>query len=192
MDSIEDAMRRIGFTVNIPHREVEYVEEPDDDSYRDKLISQQILKYLAAKLEGLEGRVNVVYNGNIPLAYKEAVDSCASIFISLQLSTQAKVDQSVSMVHFFSGKDLASMHLASHLVNRLKDTGLFYKSEYKENPSVVTDETAIPSAIIALGLGNDALCTYYEDRDAFIIRLGDEICYGIIDGYVDLLKGSGE
>lgn len=190
--SIEDEMRKIGFTVNIPHRtELEYVEETDDDSYRASLISQQILKYLAAKLEGLEGRVSLKYNGNIPLAYKEALESYADIFLSLQISIKTSVDQSVAVVHYFSGKGMSSLQLASHLVGRLKDTGIFYKADSKENDPVVPVDKAIPSAIIIMGLGNDAMCDYNSDRDEFIVRLADEICYGIVDGYVELVKEIG-
>lgn len=190
--SIEDKMKNIGFTVNIPHPKVEYVEETDDDSYRASLISQQILEYLAAKLEGLEGRVTKGYNGNIPLAYKEAVDSCATVFISMQLSIQTKVEQSIARVLFFGGKNLKSLHMASHIVGRLKDTGLFTKVDYDDNDPVVADDIAIPSAVISIGMGNDAYCDYNEDRDGFITRIGDEICYGIVDGYVELMKGSDE
>ena len=192
--SIEDSMSDLGFRVNIPHHQLmEYDDDDNDDpKYIADLISQQILEYLAAKLKGLCGRVSVTYGGNIPLAYKEAIESCANVFISMQLSVNPKTELSIALVHFFGDKGEQSRTLASELVNRLSGTGLFARTDYKEDVPVGRIETSIPSAVIALGFGNDALCDYNENKDDFIMRLVDEICYGIIDGYVDLRKGSDE
>lgn len=188
--SIEDTMRTIGFTINIPHRKVEYCDECEDVAYTNSIMSQQILEYVAAKLEGLEGRVTMEYNGNIPAAYKEAVSSCASIFISMQLAIKPSVDPSIAQILFFGGKDEKSMLLASHLTVRFQGLGWFHKVSFTENDPEVDRDIAIPSAVVTLGIGNDLLCEYNDDKDKFIMRLGDEICYAIVDGYVESVKGS--
>lgn len=71
---------------------------------------------------------------------------------------------------------MESLHMASHIVGRLKDTGLFTKVDYDDNDPVVAGRHKNYSPLYRSAWAMMYSCDYNEDRDEFITRIGDEIC----------------
>lgn len=186
MKSVEELIDKLGFTFNIPHAELEYDEENDDNTYIADIVGQIVLTFLAAKIRELGARASTTNVASQTSAYKEAASNYSDIYLSLELLVKPDVDMSMAAVNYFKIPDETGLSLASSIATRLEHEGIFSAVKIGEADNPITaEEDRIPGIVIKMLVGNEALCEFNEDRDAFILRVADGICYGILDGYVE-------
>lgn len=186
MKTVEELIDKLGFTFNIPHAELEYDEENDDNTYIADIVGQVVLTFLAAKIRELGARASTTNVASQVSAYKEAANNYSDIFLSLELMVKPDVDMSMASVNFFKVPDESGLSLASSIATRLNREELFARVNMSEAENPITvEDNQIPGVVIKMLIGNEALCQFNEDRDAFILRVADGICYGILDGYVE-------
>ena len=191
MTTLEDSMEDIRFTINIPLTErLEVNGNINSGNYLENIISQQILDYLAAKLNGVGGRVSKVFNQNIPQAYQNSIELGVDVFVSSHIKVNQENSYSMALIQFFPDISDRSVVMASSLVYRLKKMvntnlvtpgKLFAKVAQKEEDAKVKREDSIPSIILALCLGSDVVDLYQSDPDTFISQIVENFLYSIVD-----------
>lgn len=188
--STEDSMNELRFLVNIPS---DYRSEICDDEENEdviaKNISQEILDYLSAKLEAIGGNVKTVCSADIIQSFKDACEVDSDLFVSSRVMLKTEKEYSWAAIQFFAEKTNTSLGIASCLANNLskitdnssEEKPLFEKALFKEETCDLKRDDSIPSVILALCLGYNAMSVYNTDKDYFLSCLVDSMLHGITD-----------
>lgn len=187
---LEDSLNDMRIIIDIPFEyRIEIDDDEEDENIIAKNISQEILEYLTAKIKSMGGNIKTIYNPDISRAYKDACEYCSDLFISSRVIAKPEKEYSWAAVQFFMENSSMSLEISSCLVNRLdkmtdnstEEKRLFEKSISKEEDIGMKREESIPSVILALCLGYEALSVYNTDRDYFLTNIVDSMLYSITD-----------
>lgn len=175
------------FVLDVPVKyrlEIEYDET--DNNIIASGIPQEILEYLSKKLNELSIKTKVEYNNDIIKSYINANNSLADLFISVRVLFKESDPNSWAAVQYFKSNDYFSVSLGNSIVyrlNKIMNNGkpLFEKALIKEEDIPHPAEKSIPSSILALCLGFNALSVYNLNKDYFIETITNVLLNSIMD-----------
>lgn len=188
--ALEDSMNALRFLINIPlEYRLEVNDEEEDDDVIAKNISQEILEYLSAKLTAIGGNVKTVYNPNILQTFKDTCEMNSDLFISSRIIIKPEKEYNWVAIQFFTEKTNMSLGIASCLAAHMgkivndseENRPLFEKALFKEESCDLRREETVPSMILALCLGYNALSVYNTDKDFFLSQIVDSMLSSITD-----------
>lgn len=186
----EDLINELKFMVNIPSDfRLEIYDDEENEDVIAKNISQEILDYLSAKLKAIGGNVKIVCSSDIIRSFKDSCEMNSDLFISSRVMFKTKKEYSWAAIQFFAEKTSTSLGIASCLANNLSKITdgsneknlLFEKALFKEETCDLKRDESIPSVILALCLGHNAMSVYNTDKDYFLEQLVDSMLYSITD-----------
>lgn len=187
----EITMSKLGFVIGIPAEVDPTMEDRlmDDDTYMGSLIRQNILHYVAGKIEDLCARCTIVNDDNAITSIKNATTDGSCMYIGLKIQIVRNVEPSALQIHYFDEYSEAATFVNSDLSSRMHDTKYFKKVMVEGNPPPKQiGKDPVPMSLMIIGMGNDLLCTYNSDADSLIMKIGDAIVFAIVDNCTALLR----
>ena len=187
----ETTMSKLGFVIGIPTEVDPAMEDTlmDDDQYMANLIRQNILRYVAGKLENLCARCTIVEEENVVTSIKNATSDGSTMFIALKIQIDRSVGPTNLGLHYFDEYSESAVVINADLKERMDVTGYFKKVIVDGNPPPAKiGKDPIPMSLMIMAMGNDLLCTYNSDADSLIMKIGDTIVFAIVDNCTALLR----